>query len=84
MVLSSLSKVGLSAFPSAMTAAITSRVLPAVLFGVKIWGIKEAVDMMIKRCPYLSSTLMPVMRELKIFCLSCKILLMLPYITYLV
>ena len=35
-VLSSLSKVGLSAFPSALIAAITSRVLPAVLFGVEI------------------------------------------------
>ena len=47
VVLSSLSKVGLSAFPSALTAVITSRVLPVVLFGVEIWGIKESVDMLI-------------------------------------
>ena len=47
MVLSYLSKVGISAFPLALTAAITSWVLPAVLFGVEIWGIKESVDMLI-------------------------------------
>ena len=66
-VLSSLSKVGLSAFSSALIAAITSRVLPAVLFGVEIWGLKESVDGLIRHSPYLLPTLLPVMHEPKSF-----------------
>ena len=66
-VLSSLSKVGLSTFPSALLAAVTFQVLLAVLFGVEIWGLRESVDGLITHSPYLSPILLPVMHELKSF-----------------
>ena len=65
-VLSSLGRLGFGSYPAAVSAALTSTVLPAAVFGGELWGLHDlAAWVRGRESPFHCSRLLPVLEVLK-------------------